>query len=416
MTPVSSPRPDQIAPLPSRWDRAVDLWLTLATCLLGLFLLVSTAGTAIALVAMLIGCVLALPRFWRLRLWRDPLVLLGLVFFVFIAVHEWLMVAAGRSPSSDLVGNYSELWRFPIVLAVFCLIRDREVFWKALQLGAVLLAGLHWLLVAGVSVLPPEFFSDRRITLGFGLVAVSWLAWARSMQSARPWGLRAISLGLAVTVLFAMDGRTAYVLVVVLVAWAGWIWSGRRWRWLMVLLLPMAVIGLALLSPSVQNRMADSLSARGEPAAGGQVTSAGIRKEYYRIGLEIATENPWFGVGLAGIPNQYQQKIVQKAQSDSRWLPYTAPLFVRTSNLHNEYLMLWAGTGILGLILFLVWLLAPLLRRGVRGFRRDALTGLVLAFASGCFFNAWLLDFTPGHVYMVLLAWLLSDRLRPSVA
>lgn len=412
MTPISSPGSHPTAIPLSRWDRGVDLWLALAASLLGFFLLFSTAGTAIALVAMLMGCVLAWPRFWRLRLWRDPLVVTGLAFFAFIFVHEWLMVAMGRAPRSDLVGSYSELWRFPIVLAVFVLIKDREIFWRALLLGAVVVAVLHWLLLADVSVLPPEFFSDRRITLSCGFVAVSWIAWARSMQSRSPWVLRAISLGLALTVLFAMDGRTGHVLVVVLAAWAGWIWTGRRWRWLMVVVLPAAVIAIAAMSPSVQNRMADSLSVTAEPPVGGQVSSAGIRKEYYRIGLEIATENPWLGVGFAAIPDQYQKKIEQKAQSDARWLPYTAPLFVRTSNLHNEYLMLWAGTGIVGLIFFLVWLGAPLLIARASDLPRDSLSGLMLAFSVGCLFNAWLLDFTPGHVYVTLLAWLLSERYR----
>ena len=29
--------------------------------------------------------------------------------------------------------------------------------------------------------------------------------------------------------------------------------------------------------------------------------------------------------------------------------------------------------------------------------------------------NAWLLDFTPGHVYVVLLAWLMSERYRSNI-
>jgi hypothetical protein len=78
--------------------------------------------------------------------------------------------------------------------------------------------------------------------------------------------------------------------------------------------------------------------------------------------------------------------------------------------------MLWAGTGTAGLILLLAWLAAPLLMSGLAVQPRQALTGLVLAFSLGSFMNAWLLDFTPGHVYMVLLAWLMSDRYRSNLA
>jgi hypothetical protein len=77
--------------------------------------------------------------------------------------------------------------------------------------------------------------------------------------------------------------------------------------------------------------------------------------------------------------------------------------------------MLWAGTGIAGVLMFLAWLALPLLTRGLRPHQRHALTGLILAFALGSFMNAWLLDFTPGHVYIVLLAWLMSERYRSSL-
>ncbi len=399
----------------SPWEKWADVWLTVSTVLLGCFLLVSTAGTSIALVALLLGCLMQGPRAWRLGLWRDPLVLLGLAFFAFIAVHETLMVAAGKQPW-DMIGSYGELWRFPIVLAAFALIRNREFFWMALLASALVLAALNWLHFAGLPVLPAEFFPARRITLGFGLVVVAWMAWARSQSSDRPWILRAISLALSLTVLFAMDGRTAQVLLVFLAAWAGWTWSGARWRWALALLLPALVLAVAAMSTAVQNRMADTLSAFRAPPEGGQVTSAGIRKEFYLIGAQIAIENPWSGVGLSGIPEAYREKIVQKARNDARWQPYAEPTVQRTSNLHNEYLMLWAGTGTAGLILLLAWLAAPLFMSGLDGQRRQALTGLILAFSLGSFMNAWLLDFTPGHVYMVLLAWLMSDRYRSDLA
>jgi O-antigen ligase len=395
----------------SGWQRWSDAWLTVSTVLLGFFLLVSTAGTSVALAAMLLGCLMQGPRIWRTQIWRDPIVLLGLVFFAFIAIHEIVMGAVGKHPW-DMVGSYSELWRYPIVLAVFALIRNKDFFWLALLTGAVVLAALNWLHALGLPVMPPEFFPARRITMGFGLVAVAWIAWARSWNSDSPWILRAISIGLSLTILFAMDGRTAHVLVVFLAAWAGWIWSGPRSRWVLVLLLPALVLSMAAMSKSVQTRMADTLSAFNAPPIGSQVTSAGLRKEFYLIGYKIAIENPWSGVGLSGIPEAYREKIIQKAKDDERWQPYAEPTVQLTANLHNEYLMLWAGTGSVGLLLFLAWLATPLFARGLSAYQRHALTGLVLAFAIGSLMNAWLLDFTPGHVYMVLLAWLLSDRYR----
>jgi O-antigen ligase len=398
----------------SSWEKWADVWLTFSTVFLGLFMLVSTAGTSIAMGALLLGCVMQGRRAWHLGLWRDPLVLWSLAFFAFIAIHEIVTVAAGKSPWG-IIGSYGELWRLPIVLVAFALIRNRDLFWLALLTSALILAALSWLHFMGLQVLAPEFFPARRITLGFGLVVVAWMAWSRSGSSNRPWILRAISLALALTVLFAMDGRTAHVLVVFLAAWAGWIWSSPRWRWALALLLPVMVLAAAMMSKSVQSRMADTLSAFGAPPVGGQVTSSGLRKEFFVIGAQLAIENPWLGVGLSGIPEAYREKIVEKAQADPRWQPYAEPAVQRTSNLHNEYLMLWAGTGIAGVLMFLAWLALPLFTRGLRPHQRHALTGLILAFALGSFMNAWLLDFTPGHVYIVLLAWLMSERYRSSL-
>jgi hypothetical protein len=55
---------------------------------LGLFMLVSTAGTSIAMGALLLGCVIQGRRAWHLGLWRDPLILWSLAFFAFIAIRH----------------------------------------------------------------------------------------------------------------------------------------------------------------------------------------------------------------------------------------------------------------------------------------------------------------------------------------
>ena len=75
-----------------------------------------------------------------------------------------------------------------------------------------------------------------------------------------------------------------------------------------------------------------------------------------------------------------------------------------------------AGGAVFAAVAFLgVFGAAPVQPGGLRLHQRHALTGLILAFALGSFMNAWLLDFTPGHVYVVLLAWLMSERYRSNI-
>jgi O-antigen ligase len=57
----------------------------------------------------------------------------------------------------------------------------------------------------------------------------------------------------------------------------------------------------------------------------------------------------------------------------------------------------------------------PLLRKAPSGVA-GMLTGVSLAFAVGCVFNSLLMDFVEGHIYGVLLAWLLAQSAQPAQA
>ena len=73
--------------------------------------------------------------------------------------------------------------------------------------------------------------------------------------------------------------------------------------------------------------------------------------------------------------------------------------------------------GLPALALFLVWIALPLyaaLRPGAQDPRAASMLACVtLAFAAGSLFNSSLLDFTEGHIYAALAAWLLAWR-RPA--
>ena len=76
--------------------------------------------------------------------------------------------------------------------------------------------------------------------------------------------------------------------------------------------------------------------------------------------------------------------------------------------------MQWASGGVVAVLLLVAWLACPVLSRGHGTDIRRSVLGIVLAFSIGSLVNSWLLDFTEGHVYIVLVAWLLSQRYRPS--
>lgn len=398
-------------PPPSTWQRIYEGWLNASTAVLGFFLLYSPAGTSIALLGLALACLFMLGRGWRLRIWSEPFVWLGLTLFAFIAVHGLWMPQQDGGPSG-ILGKYGELWRGAILLLVFALGGKSEIFWRALVAGALFYAGLSWSHWLGMHLLAEDFFALRRISAGLGLLAVAWLALERAAQSPKPWRLRSVAIALAVTVLFAIDGRTGHLILLVLAALAGWFYGPRPWRWLLVVLLPLLVVAGAMTSKAVQSRVGDTLSIVQPPVATAEVGSAGLRREFYSFGLEMGMTHPVLGLGYSNIASHYQAWITERARLDPRKAPYAEPSFSRPTNLHSEFLMQWVGGGAIALVLLTAWLASPLLSRGHSQGTRRSVIGLVLAFFIGCLVNSWLLDFTEGHIYIVLMGWLLSERYR----
>lgn len=400
-------------PPPSVWQRAYQAWLTVTTALLGLFLLFSPAGTSIALAGLALASPFMIAKAWRLRIWAEPFVWLGLLFFVFIALHG-LWIPQQEGGRSGVLGKYGELWRGALLLLVFAVGGKSEVFWRALLLGALAYAGLHVAYWLGWEILPPDFFASRRISAGLGLLAVAWLALGRAAQSPQPWLLRSVAALLAATVLFAVDGRTGHLILLGLAALAGWLYGSKRWRWWLAVSLPLLVLAGAMSSKAVQSRMGDTLSVIKPQAPVTEVGSAGLRKEFYSFGVQTILQRPLGGLGYGNIAPHYKIWITERARLDPTKAPYAAPDSIQQANLHSEFLMQWASGGVVAVLLLVAWLACPVLSRGHGTDIRRSVLGIVLAFSIGSLVNSWLLDFTEGHVYIVLVAWLLSQRYRPS--
>jgi O-antigen ligase len=222
--------------------------------------------------------------------------------------------------------------------------------------------------------------------------------------------LRAAAAFLALTVLFAIEGRTGYLVLLALAAAAAWLHSPPRWRWIAVVAVPLAVLGLGLGSTAVQKRVVETL-AGSQASDNGVMTSTAIRIELLRNGLYLAKQHFLVGTGFTSYAVVYQQAAQARRGADP-----AAPAGnydpARVQNPHSEYLMQLVGGGIASLALFLAWLALPMLRKTPNGRVDASLAGISLAFAVACLFNTLLMDFVEGHVYVALLAWLLARNIE----
>jgi ADP-heptose:LPS heptosyltransferase/O-antigen ligase len=379
---------------------------------LGFFLPFSSAGIAIAM-GVLIVLALVRPRpVGRTEPWKEPVMAAGLLLFAYIAVHT--LWTTGLQPASwQAVNRYHELLIAPLLLALLSDARHRRIFFRAVICGAVLVALMYWAAFLEPSLTP--LFERRRISAGFALAVCAFVLLARTQGQPRPWPARALSLFLALTVLFAINARTGHLVLLVLAPCAAWLYSPRRWRWPAALACPLIVLAFALSSDAVRSRVDETLAGSQAANSTGGFTSTTIRIELIRLAADLSVRHGATGAGYANYPAVHAQAARERYQGQDA--AKLQAIWARSANPHNEYVMQLVGGGVTALALFLAWL-GLTFRHAARATRpvSGALFGMGLAFAVGCLFNSLLMDFIEGHVYMALLAWLLAESRYPALA
>lgn len=391
-----------LAPVPSWWQGCVSA----ALASLGLFLPFSSAGVSISLGVLAVLAAAQPRRIWHAAPWKDPVMAAGLLLLGYIAVHT-LWVTGANVATMHTVNRYQELLLAPLLLALLRDVRHREVFLRGVVTGAVLLALAHW--AALVAPAYAYLLNSRRISAGFGLAICAFLVLMRGHSRDKPWRARALAAFLALTVIFAIDGRTGHVVLLVLAGCAGWFHSPRRWRLAGALGAPLVALALALSSSAVNTRLQETI-AGSQLGPDGALTSTGIRIQLARLAFDLSRQYALTGAGFANYPTVHEQAAQRRYGGNPATEPYLHSGWVRASNPHNEYVMQLVGGGIVSLALFLAWLgLAAREAARARPRTGTTLAGIVLAFGVGCLFNAMLLDFVEGHLYMALLACLLAQ-------
>lgn len=210
-------------------------------------------------------------------------------------------------------------------------------------------------------------------------VASRHLASLRLRQTAA--GLSILAAG---NVLLMVQGRTGYAILALLAAYFIACRFGRKG-------LAAAAVGLALFgamayhwSDTFQERIDTTLAQAGtwHQGQGGEQTSIGQRLDFYTNTWAIIKDHPLFGVGVGGFDAAYAERVQGTGM-------------VLSSNPHNQYLMIAAQLGLVGLAA-LIWLYLTYWRQAARltaPFRQIA-RGVLLAMLFGNLFNSFMVDFT----------------------
>jgi len=347
------------------------------------------------LVGLILACWLGSDRYRdRLRqLRRNPVALTVLAFVAVVALG---LLWGDRAPGDGMryLGKYSDLALAAVLITLF-----RDAAWRRRALLA-LAWGIGALVVASylsyLGLVPPigrfgaatadPLLAKGRITHGILMVLGAFLFALLALEPGNPRRQSTIWLALAAlavgNALLLVSGRTAYVVLAVLIVYLGY----ARWRLAgfavaVLAFVTIAGVGFAV-SPVLRGRVDATVKEVQEsrPGVASEVTT-GSRLEFYRNTLAIIRERPLAGVGTGGFPLAYERKIAGTSM-------------IATVNPHNEYLLLTAQLGVIGLAALLAlfwvpWRLAPRLPTPLETHFARA---LVLTIAIGCLFNSLLID------------------------
>ncbi len=356
------------------------------------------------LVALLVACWVASGE-WRQRIRRitaNPVAVSALFLFGWLLAGSlWGM--GSLEERALAVKKYADLLLIPLLISMAVDVYERNRALLALAISLIVTLLLSLALSGGGLQANEALNCDRfnpcvfkkhtthNILMAFGALLFAVLAWKSSQRWIR-WGWGAASAMAAGNVLLMVQGRTGYVVLAGLTMVALYMLFGWRGAMGAVLALCVTFYSAYHVSTSFHDRV--NLVATGATQWNPQsATYDGVteRLEFFYHTVEIIRDHPLMGVGTGGFAQAYAARV----QEAGRPVP-THP--------HNQYLLIMAQVGIIGLCL-LLWLFA-------QQWRSTALTsdatygflarGLVVTIAIGCLFQPALND----HTEKLLYCWL----------
>lgn len=384
--------------------------------LIGLAVPISVALDNLLLAFLLLGALFNARAAGQIAL-HHPVARAAWLLFAMLAIGTLYGTTPLREAAGTL-GKYIDLAFIPLFMLLLsgdsARLKAQYAFLAAMGLtlalsfllGSGWLPVQHWMSSYALPDNPVVFHSHiaQNNMMAFAVfLALLRLRAAASLQARAGWSLFAL-LG-AINVLFMVQGRTGYLILLALLAW--FVWStlarGKKLgsRNAAALLLMMAGLATAAyqLSPRLHDRVEMLVSEfqAWQPNHGGD-TSTGQRLDFYYNTLQIVQQHPLSGVGTGGFPAAFAQQV-QGTEA------------LATHNPHNEYLMVAAQTGLVGLAL-LLYLLYTLWRTAPRlptAFEQDAARGLVLTYLLNCTFNSALMDHSDGLFFAFMTAVLFTN-------
>ena len=351
----------------------------------------------------LLGCLLH-PNIWNITSWK--MVPIGL--WLGLALFLWAVVASVWSTgTSDDIGETLRKYREFFLLPLMWLVVHQLKFLGKVQtllicalIFSVVLTFVFWLDWY-------DFSLYRQVELSvkddiFFSLSSSFLIYILLPNRSSSRKFVAARIFLICFTLFAVfwieDGRTGYVISASLVCWYIWNLTDR---------FSLRLSGLSLLvifgwvtylqSSVVQNNVHRTVNKLTFYFNEGRVLdSTGLRIGWIMTGLEGWTHKPVLGHGTGSYPSEMMSYVPEGQEK------------LKSSNPHQQYVLFLFEQGLIGVLLFVAFLLALFWQTILQ---KDYVSqGIVLMMILGSGINSSFLDGTESQFYWILLLLFLKPR------
>lgn len=408
------------------------LILARAFALITLFAVpLSTAGVNIA-ATLFVVCALLSPEVWRnWRLLFTDRVSLAALLLAAVMMLSLAWTTAERMYAFDFLMKYRKLIYLPLLILVFhdC----RATAWTTVAKWGLfgtltlllLLSCSNWFSWTSIGVWHSDsdpirkawVFKDH-ISAGIMTALLFYLSLNFATHArirAAKVALYAVAILAIVNVMLMLQGRTGQIIAILfvlvyVVMYFRSMSDGKSWvRWLCGIALVAAAGGLVYAALHSQgSRLAETHEEISAYETADKGTSMGIRIVYYRRSLELMAERPIIGHGVGSVQEEFEAFARNNTGADA----------ATGGNPHNEFLLMGDQLGILGVALF-VYFLVQIACSAFELYEpaRTIVLAYLFAFVIGCFVNSLLLNFTEGNLFIFLVGIFLSCRRgKPSTA
>lgn len=370
------------------------------TYVMGLFIVSIYLSTALAIVvSVLIGLLwLLTAQFQKLpTVLRDsPVAIWALLLYLCFIVG----LSYGDAPSSEafsMLRKYRELLFIPLLSCFFTDERYRLWAWKAFVIGSVLTLLTSYLMDFGIM----EMFRHKTFTLKSRITHSVFIAFfiffcahkiAYNKQYLS-WYTLLLAFALF-NLFFIVQGRTgqvAFMALVLLFAVQRLSKKGLLISMVLLVTLLASYTNFSDKSTRIQGGLTQTLAyLKHVPEK--KPTDVSIRYAFWENALKLVSEKPWGGHGTGSFAKEYQRVS-------------GGNLSIKTSNPHNEFLLITVQFGIFGFVIYSGFLFSQYYcSRKLPDAEKWLSQGLLLTLIITSLFNSPLLDHAEGHWFAVMIA------------